>query len=64
MFSLSWSPCGKLIATVCKDSVLRVYEPRVSAQPIAEGKGPVGSRGARVVWALDGAFIVVTGFDK
>lgn len=64
MFSLSWSPCGKLIATVCKDSVLRVYEPRVSTQPITEGKGPVGSRGARVVWALDGAFIVVTGFDK
>lgn len=64
MFSLSWSSCGSLLATVCKDSVLRVYQPRNSTTPVAEGKGPVGSRGARVIWALESAFIVVTGFDK
>lgn len=65
MFSFSWSPCGNRCATVSKDGRIRVYEPRnVPNAPILEGKGPVGSRGARIIWALDGAFIVVTGFDK
>nr|CAD7430472.1 unnamed protein product [Timema monikensis] len=64
MFSLAWSPCGNFCATVCKDTKLRIYKPRSSTQPVREGKGPVGSRGARVVWALEGNFIVVIGFDK
>lgn len=64
MFCFAWSPCGAYCATACKDGKLRVYEPRVNVQPIREGKGPVGSRGARIVWALDGQFLVVTGFDK
>ncbi|XP_071452407.1 coronin-7 isoform X3 [Hetaerina americana] len=64
IFSFAWSPCGTRCATLCKDGCLRIYEPRKSCTPIAEGKGPVGARGARVVWALDGAFIVTTGFDK
>ncbi|PSN53324.1 hypothetical protein C0J52_04075 [Blattella germanica] len=64
MFSFAWSPCGGYCATVSKDSKLRVYRPRSNTQPIREGKGPVGSRGARVVWALEGRFIVVMGFDK
>ncbi|XP_049958997.1 coronin-7 isoform X2 [Schistocerca serialis cubense] len=64
MFCFAWSPCGAYCATACKDGKLRVYEPRVDVQPIREGKGPVGSRGARIVWALDGQFLVVTGFDK
>lgn len=32
--------------------------------PVKEGKGPVGTRGARVVWALEGRYLVVMGFDK
>ncbi|XP_046394754.1 coronin-7 isoform X4 [Ischnura elegans] len=64
IFSFAWSPCGTRCATLCKDGCLRIYEPRKSCTPIAEGKGPVGARGARVVWALDGSFIVTTGFDK
>lgn len=64
MFSLAWEPHGRMFATACKDTILRIYDPRKSDNPVAEGKGPVGSRGARVVWALEGAFIVVTGFDK
>lgn len=64
MLSMAWSPCGRMFATACKDTILRVYDPRKSDNPVGEGKGPVGSRGARVVWAIDGAFIVVTGFDK
>ncbi|KAJ8951735.1 hypothetical protein NQ318_012586 [Aromia moschata] len=64
MFSFAWSPCGSLCATVSKDSKIRVYKPRQSDTPIREGKGPEGNRGARIVWALDGHFLVVTGFDK
>nr|CAD7568796.1 unnamed protein product [Timema californicum] len=64
MFSLAWSPCGNFCATVCKDTKLRIYKPRSSTQPVREGKGPAGSRGARIVWALEGNFIVVIGFDK
>ncbi|XP_070143993.1 coronin-7 isoform X1 [Drosophila kikkawai] len=64
IFDFAWSPCGRLGATVCKDGKIRVYNPRKSETPIREGNGPVGSRGARITWALDGQYIVCTGFDK
>ncbi|CAG9819814.1 unnamed protein product [Phaedon cochleariae] len=64
MLSAAWSPCGFYLATVSKDSKIRVYRPRDSDTPLVEGKGPEGNRGARIVWALDGRFLVVTGFDK
>ncbi|XP_040173085.1 coronin-7 isoform X3 [Anopheles arabiensis] len=64
IFCFSWSPCGRYGATVSKDGRIRVYEPRQSSQPIGEGTGPVGTRGARVLWALEGDYLVVTGFDK
>ncbi|XP_049826168.1 coronin-7 isoform X2 [Aethina tumida] len=64
MFSFAWSPCGQYCATVSKDTKIRIYKPRASDAPIKEGKGPVGNRGARIVWALDGNFIVTMGFDK
>jgi coronin-7 len=49
---------------MCKDTKLRVFEPRKSGKAIAEGTGTEGLRGARVVWALDGTMLVVAGFDK
>ncbi|XP_034944036.1 coronin-7 isoform X2 [Chelonus insularis] len=64
IFSLAWSPCGQFLASACKDGKLRVFKPRSSDTTISEGKGPVGTRGARVVWALDGRYLVVMGFDK
>ncbi|KAH8396307.1 hypothetical protein KR222_007695 [Zaprionus bogoriensis] len=64
IFDFAWSPCGKLGATVCKDGKIRVYNPRKSETPIREGNGPVGTRGARITWALEGQYIVCTGFDK
>lgn len=64
IFSFAWSPCGKYGATVCKDGKIRIYDPRKSTEPIREGPGPIGSRGARITWAIDGNYIVVTGFDK
>ncbi|XP_053657843.1 coronin-7 [Anopheles marshallii] len=64
IFCFSWSPCGRYGATVSKDGRIRVYEPRKSTQPTKEGCGPIGTRGARIVWALEGEYLVVTGFDK
>lgn len=64
IFDFAWSPCGVYGATVCKDGRVRVYNARKSETPIREGPGPVGTRGARIAWALDGQFIVCTGFDK
>lgn len=29
-----------------------------------QGKGPDGSRGARVLWVLDGHYLLVSGFEK
>ncbi|KAL3267045.1 hypothetical protein HHI36_011187 [Cryptolaemus montrouzieri] len=64
IFSFAWSPCGIFCSTVSKDGKIRVYNPRRSVTPIREGKGPEGNRGARIVWALDGNYLAVTGFDK
>lgn len=64
IFSFAWSPCGQFGATVCRDGKVRIYNPRKSSEPVQEGVGPSGTRGARIVWAIDGEYLVVTGFDK
>ncbi|XP_025131120.3 coronin-7 isoform X1 [Bubalus bubalis] len=64
IFGLAWSPNGQQLATVCKDGRLRIYEPRGSPEPLQEGPGPEGARGARVVWVCDGHYLLVSGFDS
>ncbi|XP_064448540.1 coronin-7 isoform X3 [Mirounga angustirostris] len=64
IFSLAWSPDGRHLATVCRDGYLRVYEPRDGPEPLQEGPGPEGARGARVVWVCDGHCLLVSGFDS
>ena len=64
IFCVGWSPDGRYLATVCKDGKVRIFDPRQSPDCIKEGKGPAGTRGARVVWVLDGEYLVVTGFNK
>lgn len=34
IFGMAWSPDGKLLATVCKDGKVRIYDPRKSAEPV------------------------------
>uniref|UniRef100_A0A224X661 Coronin n=1 Tax=Panstrongylus lignarius TaxID=156445 RepID=A0A224X661_9HEMI len=62
--AMAWSPCGRYLAAATRGSVVSVYDPRMGADPLGQGKGPGGTRGARLVWAVDGQYIVVTGFDK
>jgi len=64
VFSLAWSPCGKFIASVCKDGKVRIFEPRSKTTAIRQGSGPNGVKGARVTFAHAGKFLLVSGFDK
>ncbi|XP_032086183.1 coronin-7-like isoform X1 [Thamnophis elegans] len=64
IFSLAWSPNGRCLATVSKDGRVRVYEPRQAAQPLQDGPGPKGGRGARVTWVCGGQHLLVSGFDS
>ncbi|KAM8960400.1 coronin-7-like [Pelodytes ibericus] len=64
IFSLAWSPDGRLLATCSKDQRVRLYEPRISNQPRQEGPGPEGARGARVLWVCDGKYLLISGFDS
>uniref|UniRef100_G1RFJ3 Coronin n=1 Tax=Nomascus leucogenys TaxID=61853 RepID=G1RFJ3_NOMLE len=59
IFSLAWSPDGQQLATVCKDGRVRVYRPRIGPEPLQEGPGPKGGRGARIVWVCDGRCLLV-----
>uniref|UniRef100_A0A1X7U457 Coronin n=1 Tax=Amphimedon queenslandica TaxID=400682 RepID=A0A1X7U457_AMPQE len=63
VFCLSWSPDGSCLASLGKDHMIRVYKPRESTSPVDTGPGPVGSRGARLVW-LDNSYFVISGFSK
>ncbi|BET03466.1 Domain of unknown function (DUF1900) [Nesidiocoris tenuis] len=62
--ALAWSGCGRFIAAATRGSTIAVYEPRAGPAPIRQGKGPGGTRGARLVWAVNGQFIAALGFDK
>lgn len=63
VFAMAWSPDGKLLATVCKDGKVRIYDPRKSPTPVQEGPGPEGHRGARIVWVCEGKYLLVSGFN-
>lgn len=64
IFSLSWSPDGQHLATVSKDGQVRMYDPRRSVDPLQEGPGPAGSRGARILWVRQGHYLLVSGFSS
>jgi coronin-7 len=65
IFNINWSPCGKKLATVCKDGFVRIYEPLVSCEPVIESKCcPVGSKASRIEWALNGTSLIVSGFGR
>ncbi|GBN78735.1 Coronin-7, partial [Araneus ventricosus] len=64
ILNFAWSPDGQFIATVSKDQKVRIFDPRNSSEPIKEGPGPQGTRGARIVWVLNSAYLAVTGFSN
>lgn len=65
IFGMAWSPDGRLLAAFCKDSLIRVYNPRSDdKKPVKETNGPAGARGGRICWANDGTQLIVSGFSK
>lgn len=65
VLSMAWKSDGTRLATISKDSKVRVYDPRSQVSPIQTGPGPAGSRGARVVWGgPEGNWLIVSGFGR
>ena len=64
IYSMDWSQCGRFLATVCRDGRVRIYNPRSSPLPLREDGDIVAKKGARVLWALDGKYLIVTGFSR
>lgn len=54
---------GSLIATACRDKVLRVWDIRAE-KVISEGPGHGGAKASKVIWVGDKNRLVTTGFSK
>ncbi|KAG0211243.1 Coronin-7 [Mortierella sp. NVP41] len=64
VFSMSWKADGTLLATTCKDTQIRVFDPRLQDTPIQSGQGPAGNRPSRVVWLGEKDLLFTLGFNK
>jgi len=64
IYAMAWSQCGRFLGTVCRDGKVRIYDPRVGSTPVREGGDIVAKKGARICWALDGKFLIVSGFSR
>uniref|UniRef100_H2ZK42 Coronin n=1 Tax=Ciona savignyi TaxID=51511 RepID=H2ZK42_CIOSA len=60
----AWSSDGKYIASMCKDSKIRIFELRISTDPIKVTTGPEGSRGGRIAWTCGDQMLLTSGFSK
>ncbi|XP_059078879.1 coronin-7-like isoform X1 [Tigriopus californicus] len=64
LYSVEFSVCGRFLATVCRDGKIRLFDPRKGSRSILEGGEIIPKKGARVVWVLDGEYLIVTGFSR
>ncbi|KAF9999841.1 Coronin-7, partial [Modicella reniformis] len=62
--SISWKADGTLLGTTCKDTFIRVFDPRQQESPIQTGQGHAGNRPSRVVWLGEKDLIFTQGFNK
>ena len=63
--SISWRGDGTVLASTCKDTKLRIWDPRASASaPAAETVGHVGVKASVALWLGDLDRILTTGFTK
>ncbi|XP_056144426.1 coronin-7-like [Lampris incognitus] len=60
--SLSWKQDGSLLASSCKDKMLRVFDPRAQMRPVQSAKSLQSNKDSRVLWAKDDQ-LLTTGFD-
>ncbi|KAI1296084.1 Coronin-7 [Mortierella claussenii] len=64
VYSVSWKADGTQVATTCKDTQIRIFDPRQQETPIQSGTGHVGSRSSRVVWLGEKDILFTVGFSK
>ncbi|KAI7832196.1 hypothetical protein BC939DRAFT_498288 [Gamsiella multidivaricata] len=62
--SFSWRADGTLLATTCKDTLIRVFDPRQQETPLLTGQGHAGNRPSRVVWLGEKDLLFTLGFNK
>ncbi|XP_071371698.1 coronin-7 [Centroberyx affinis] len=60
--SLSWKQDGSLLASSCKDKMLRVFDPRAQLTPVQSAKSLLNNKDSRILWAKDD-HLLTTGFD-
>ncbi|TNM97400.1 hypothetical protein fugu_015556 [Takifugu bimaculatus] len=60
--SLSWKNDGTLLASSCKDKMLRVFDPRAQLTAVQSAKGLQSNKDSRILWVKDD-LLVTTGFD-
>uniref|UniRef100_A0A8C2XEG1 Coronin n=1 Tax=Cyclopterus lumpus TaxID=8103 RepID=A0A8C2XEG1_CYCLU len=59
--SLSWKQDGSLLASSCKDKMLRVFDPRAQLTPVQVSPYK-SNKDSRILWAKD-ELLLTTGFD-
>jgi len=62
--NLSWNWKGDLFATSCRDTKMRIFDPRAGSEPTAEGVAHDGARGFKVVWCGRRDLLATCGFSK
>ncbi|XP_070779150.1 coronin-7 [Enoplosus armatus] len=60
--SLSWKQDGSLLASSCKDKMLRVFDPRAQLTPVQSAKSLQSNKDSRILWTKDD-LLLTTGFD-
>ncbi|XP_054615289.1 coronin-7-like isoform X1 [Dunckerocampus dactyliophorus] len=61
--SLSWKQDGSLLASTCKDKMLRVFDPRAQLKAVQSATCLQNNKDSRSLWAKD-HLILTTGFDR
>lgn len=61
--SFAFSHDGSLLATACRDKILRVWDIRAE-KVVVEGPGHSGAKASKVTWLGDKNRLVTTGFSK
>ncbi|KAI8592928.1 hypothetical protein BDZ88DRAFT_406604 [Geranomyces variabilis] len=62
--SINWKEDGSLLISANKDNVLRVFDPRKSAEAVASGAAHGGTKATRAIWLGNTEFVFTTGFSQ
>ncbi|THH11811.1 hypothetical protein EW146_g7917 [Bondarzewia mesenterica] len=62
--SLAFNPMGQLLAMMCRDRKLHLFDPRAGEEAVRTVEAYGGIKGARVVWMGDRDRIATTGFNR